>query len=64
MSVLQNVTEKIKNGSITLFLFNILKLLCSNLGTFTLFSYIKVCIEFCGELHLRVTACKFTFDWM
>ena len=64
MISLQYVMEKIKNGSITLFLFNILKLLCSNLGTFTLFPYINVCIELFGESHLRETVYKFTLDWM
>ena len=37
------------NDSITLFLFNLLKLLCSIFCTFILFSYINVCIELCGE---------------
>ena len=40
---LQNVMGKILNDSIILFLFNILKLLCSNFFLH-LFSYINVCI--------------------
>ena len=48
------------NDSITLFQFHILNLLCSNFCTFILFSYINVCIELCGELHLRATVYKFT----
>ena len=30
--------------------------------TFILFSYINVCIELCGESHLRATVYKFTLD--
>ena len=54
---LQNVMEEIINDSITLLLFNILKLLCSKFCTFILFSYINVCIELCGESHLRANYC-------
>ena len=62
MTFLQNVMEKKINDIITLFLFNILKLLCSYLCIFILFSYINVnvCIQWIGESHLRATACKFT----
>ena len=52
---LQNDMEKIINGIITWFLFNILKLLCSYFCTFILFSYINVCIEWFDESHLRET---------
>ena len=58
---LQNDMEKIINDTITLFLFNILKLLCSNFCTSILYSYINVCIELCGESLLRVTV-YFTLD--
>ena len=47
--------EKIKDDSITLFLFNILKLLCFNFLYIYLFSYINVCIELFGLSHLRAT---------
>ena len=60
MISLQNVMEKIINGIFTLFLFNILKLLCSYFCTFILYSYIKVCIEWLGESHLRATVYRFT----
>ena len=60
MISLQNVIEKIINDIITLFLFNILKLLCSYFCTFILFSYINVCIEWYGESHLRATVYDFT----
>ena len=60
MISLQNVMEKIINYIITLFLFNMLKLLCSYFFcTFILFSYINVCIEWSGESHLRATVYKF-----
>ena len=52
--------EKIINDIITLFLFNILKLLCSYFCTFILFSYIHVCIEWFGESHLRATVYNVT----
>ena len=52
--------EKIINDSITLFPYNILKLLFTNFCTF--FSYIFVYIELCGESHLRATVYKFTLD--
>ena len=55
MISLQNVIEKIINDNITLFLFNILKLLCLNFCTFVLFTYINVCIELSGESHFRAT---------
>ena len=58
---LQNVMGKLIND-ITLFLFNILKLLCPNFCTFILFSYINVCIELCVESHLRATVYTFTLD--
>ena len=61
MILLKNVMEKTINDSITLFLFNILKLLCPNFCTFIL-SYINVCIGLCDESHLRVTAKTFTLD--
>ena len=57
---LQNVMEKIINDIITLFLFNILKLLRSYFCTFNLFSYINVCIKWFGESYLRATVYKFT----
>ena len=60
MIYLQNVMEKIINDIITLFLFNILKLLCCYFSTFILFSYINVCIEWFGESHLRATVYKLT----
>ena len=60
MISLQNVMEKIVNGIVILFRFNILKLLCSYFCTFILFSYINVCIEWLGESQLRATECKFT----
>ena len=64
MISLQNVMEKIINDIFTLFLLNILKLLCSNFCTFfvqfILFSYINVCIEWLGESHLRATVYRFT----
>ena len=60
MISLQNVTEKIINDIITLFLLNILKLLCSYFCTFILFSYINICIGWFGESHLRVTVYRFT----
>ena len=44
MLSLPNVMEKIINDSITLYLFNILKLLCLIFSTFILLSYINVCI--------------------
>ena len=56
---LQNVLEKIMNDINTLFLFNILKILCSYFCTFILFSY-NVCIELFGESHLGTTVYKFT----
>ena len=56
---LQNVMEKI-NDSITLFLFYILKLSCSNFCLCIIFSYINVYIELFGESHLRATVYKFT----
>ena len=59
MISLQNVMEKIMNDIITLFLFNILKLLCSYFYTLILFSYINVCIEWFCESHLRATVYKF-----
>ena len=62
MISLQNVIEKIINDIITLFLFNILKLLCSYFFTFILFSYINVCIEWFGESHLRANVYNFTLD--
>ena len=62
MISLHNVMETIRNDSITLFLFNILKLLCSIFGTIILFSYINVCIELCVESHLRAIVYKFTLD--
>ena len=62
MISLQNVLEKISNDSIKLFVFNILKSLCSNFCIFILFSYINVCIELCSESHLRATVYKFTLD--
>ena len=62
MISLQNVMEKIINDIITLYLFNILKLLCFYFCTFILFSYINVCIEWFGESHLRATVCKFVLD--
>ena len=52
MITLQNVMEKIIYEIITLILFNILKLLCSYLFTFVLFSYINVCIELFGKSNL------------
>ena len=60
MISLQNVMDKIINDIITLFLFDILKLLCSNFSTFILFSYINVCIEWLGEWHFRATVYEFT----
>ena len=60
----QNMMEKIINDSIALYLFNNLKLLCSNFCTFILFSYIIVGFKLCGESHLRVTVYKFTLDWI
>ena len=33
-------------------------------GIFILFSYINVCIELCGESHLRATVYRFTLDWL
>ena len=60
MISLQNVMGKIINDIITLFLFNILKLLCSYFCAFNLFSYLNVCIEWFGESHLRATVYKFT----
>ena len=59
--------EKLINDIITLFLFNILKLLRSYFFcTFILISYINVCIEWFGESHLRATVYqyKFTYDWI
>ena len=50
---------EIMNDIITVFLFSILKLLCSYFCTFILFSYINVCIEWFGESHLRATVYKF-----
>ena len=50
MISLQNVTEKIINDIIALFLFNISKLLCSYFCTFILFSYINFCIDL--ESHI------------
>ena len=64
MISLQNNMEKIINDSNTLFLFNVLKLLCSNCCTFILFSYIKVYIELCSESHVRATVYKLTLDWI
>ena len=61
MISLQYVMEKIINDIITLFLFNILKLLCSCFCTFILFSYIHVCIEWFGESHLRATVHVYNF---
>ena len=60
MISLQNVMRKIINDIITLFLFNILKLLCSYFCTFILFPNINDCIEWFGESHLRATVYKFT----
>ena len=62
MISLQNVMGKIINDNITLpvFLFNILKLLCSYFSTFILYSYMDVCIEWFGESHLRSTVYKLT----
>ena len=54
--------EKIINDNITLFLFNILNLLCPNFCTIILFSYINVCIELYGESHLKATVYKLTLD--
>ena len=61
---LQNIIKKLINDSITLFLFNILKLLCSNFCTFILVSYINVWIEFCVDAHLRTSVYTFTLDWI
>ena len=60
MISLQNVMKEIINDIITLFLFDILKLLCSYFCTFILFPYINVCIERFGESHLRATVYRFT----
>ena len=60
MISLQNIFEKIINDIIALFLFNILKRLCSYFCTLSLISYINVCIEWFGESHLRATVYKFT----
>ena len=64
MISLQNVMGKIINDIITLFLFNILKLLCSHFCIFILFSYINVCIEWFGESHLRAAVYKLTESWI
>ena len=60
MISLQNVMKEIINDIITLFLFDILKLLCLYFCTFIIFSYINVCIEWFGESHLRATVYKFS----
>ena len=60
MISLQNIFEKIINDIIALFLFNILKLLCSFFCTLTLIFFINVRIEWFGESHLRATVYKFT----
>ena len=58
--------EEIINDIITLFLLNILELLCFYICTYMyiLFSYINVCIEWFGESHLRATVNKFKYDWI
>ena len=60
MISLQNVMEKIMNDIVTLFLFYILKLLCSNFLYIYLIFLHHVCIELFGESHLRATLYKFT----
>ena len=70
MISLQNVMEKIINDIITLFLFNILKLLCSYFLYIYLFflhqRYVlnglvsHICIEWFGESHLRATVYNFS----
>ena len=64
MISLKIVMEKIINECIILFLYNILKLLCSNFCKFFLFSYINVCIELCGESQFRATVYKFKLDYI
>ena len=61
---LQNVMGQIINDIIALFLFNIIKLLCSYFCTFIFFPYIDVFIEWFGESHLRSTVYKFTSAWI
>ena len=51
--------KKVINDSVTLFLFNILKLLCSNFLYIYVISYINVTFELCGGSHLRATVYKF-----
>ena len=66
MISLKNVMENPLNDSITLFLYTILKLLCSDLCTFILFSYTNVWIELCGEPQMKTTVYEFMLarlDW-